>query len=425
MNNNQDFATMLETARRVLTGHEAGIESMHHDSVISFAHGDGLRPPPNAALRSASEQFLGQHWDNRVDVYQFQVARDKSRSSILAGQRHAYGTNFPEIAFGHGVTGLFNALGQTLRREVDCIVAAPGYYHAWVAWAKVLELEFIPLAAGTQCLPDPIELDRLLQGRRGLLLVANPSYCGQVIPRDLAVEMLEVCRKRRCFLVEDAIFARDVHSRLSYTAICANSRPEDSCILMDSGSKGLGISNARIGWALGQVPTIERLQRTLDATGPSFFAFSLILLEEMFTSGASWCARNRAELNRRRELILDRIDEMNAHSEDLKWIAPFQSGGSHSIVLRLERDEVRYLEPPPFFLTRHFLSKVKLALAPGTTHGLANCDVRLNYGSIGGAKIPWNELSVDAALEKSYQMVVEGLSRLEEGTHALKHALAR
>jgi aspartate/methionine/tyrosine aminotransferase len=152
---------------------------------------------------------------------------------------------------------------------------------------------------------DIARLESLCDARTRAIFVSSPGNpTGWTIDEAGMRALLEICRRRRIWLVVD-----EVYNRLTYDTPRAASpldlaTPDDPVFSINSFSKSWCMTGWRIGWIIGPAWTVDHLRKLsqYNTTGPATFIqwAGITAIEQ----GEPFIAEQRARLRRARDLVI-------------------------------------------------------------------------------------------------------------------------
>lgn len=198
----------------------------------------------------------------------FEIKIDDTNVSGHAGLREKlaswYHTTAGHILLSHGASQCnFLIAGAVLKEGGAAIVESPCYepqYRSVEVWAN--QIHDWPRRPENNYIPDPAELKRLLNDKIKLVCLTNlhnPSHTR--IPDELLDEIAKICSDSGVTLLIDEVFLpfieRD-HSKHAFS---------HGAISINSLDKPWGVSNLRVGWAVGDPAIIHSAYRLNNLLG--------------------------------------------------------------------------------------------------------------------------------------------------------------
>ncbi len=111
-----------------------------------------------------------------------------------------------------------------------------------------------------------LDLDRLTaaldDGVRALFIASPGNPTGWIMEPDEQQAVLELCRRRRVWLIADEVYARFTYDQPHAPSFLEWARPEDPLIVVNSFSKAWAMTGWRLGWLIhpaSLAPTFDRL----------------------------------------------------------------------------------------------------------------------------------------------------------------------
>ncbi|MDH4034586.1 MAG: aminotransferase class I/II-fold pyridoxal phosphate-dependent enzyme, partial [candidate division Zixibacteria bacterium] len=245
------------------------------EPVISMAAGEPFRTTPDEAVKVGSEALAtGRvHYspcrgepvliDAVVDYtrryYNTQI--DSSNVMITAGAKH----------------GLYNLLVSLVNPKEEVIVISP----YWVSYPEMVRLVHarpvtVQPADGTHT-PRLEDIESAVTPSTRAIIVNSPNNpSGVIYPPDLIGGLVELCQKKKIYLIMDDIYHRLVfHGAKAVPCFdFTDGMTDDSYIIVVNGvSKSYGMTGFRIGWSIANPQVSSALakvsgQNTTCLSGP-------------------------------------------------------------------------------------------------------------------------------------------------------------
>jgi aspartate/methionine/tyrosine aminotransferase len=196
-------------------------------------------------------------------------------------------------------------------------ISGPGDNVAYIApvWPNIVETVRIcgatPRPVALDATPDGgwrLELQKLFDScddrTRGIFVASPGNPTGWMMSRDELRAVLEFCRRRRIWLIIDAVY-----ERLTYDCDRAPSPldiagPEDPVISLNSFSKAWAMTGWRLGWVIAPAwvnLNLRKLNQYNTSGAATFVQWAGIAALEQ---GEPFIAETRARLHRARDLVI-------------------------------------------------------------------------------------------------------------------------
>lgn len=205
---------------------------------------------------------------------------------------------------------------------------------------------------GFQFRPDDVR--RLLTPDTRILMLNSPSNpAGTIMPADDMRQICEMCAENGTLVLSDEIYHGLVYEGVPN---CALEFLEDAC-LCDGFSKRYAMTGLRLGWIVAPsrfIPTLQRLQQNFHVCPNSVTQWAGLAA---LKNGAEDVARMRDEYNRRRKVIVPRLNELG-----LK-VAGNPVGAFYAIA------DARHLGTDSLALAYDILDTVGVGVTPGIDFG--------------------------------------------------------
>lgn len=190
-------------------------------------------------LRAAIADYMTRHFKQRID---------QRRVTVTAS----------------GMNAIMLALQMVLGPGQAMVTVTPVWPNAMAA-ARVMGGRVVPVGLESQ--PDGnfrLDLDSLADAidetTRAIFVASPGNPTGWVMERDQQEALLEICRKKRIWLIADEVYHRFIYDRPLAPSFMEFARPDDPIIFINSFSKNWAMT----GWRLGWMVTPEPLGETLD-----------------------------------------------------------------------------------------------------------------------------------------------------------------
>jgi aspartate aminotransferase len=373
---------------------------MFDEDVISFAHGDGLRPPASAVVVAGIDALLdGATFP--LERYNFLERHEPLEESIHSTLRDEgfSGESATHVCIDAGTSKLFVSYLMATAEVGDVVLTAPTFYHGLVGWCDLLRLELEVVSTlptdGFKLSYETLESAHFRAVKRcgrppRVLVVFNPTQCGAIYTAAELDEVAAYCDRFSVAVVEDNIFARtrfDLSRPIPHLA--ADRRLHDRVVSLDGCSKADGLANVRVGWAVGPQPLIDRMEAIKAATTVGMPYVALVMADAALRVGFDSRERDVAECARRSIALSVAIDELN------DWLGFDQREGlrvahvpeaGHSMLV--DANGLRSVGGPfaglenSVELAAFWLDRAAVAVSPLYSSALDGLECRLNFGSL-------------------------------------------
>lgn len=388
------FAFAQEARHRASQGHD----------VIAMEQGQLDFPTPSNVTK-ALESFIKAGNVHYTNVDGMPELKDAVREKFARENDLHFGLN--EITVGAGASQvLFNAFAVTLKNGGEVIIPKP-------AWT-VFELD-VEVCGGT-VVPVPTtmagsfkmtanQLEAVISPRTRWLILNSPSNpTGSVYTAAEMRDLAEVLRRfPHVWVISDDLYEHQVYDGVRFQNIL-NVAPDlrDRVLVVNGVAKTFGMTGWRIGFGAGPHALIDKMKWYQALATASPCQVSQVATIEALTGPRDYLASRRAELQRRRDLLVDGLNAIPGWSARRSGGAFYVYAGcdgvigaqtEHGTVLRNDLD-----------VCRHLLTQANVAAVPGAAFGLSPC-VRFSFGS-------------------SYERIGEAVSRIASATQMLQRMAA-
>lgn len=222
-----------------------------------YMAGSGMIPPKADVLSFKPEDY---EFDSLCNSY-----GDPRNMDWLADHYHCGGQNIMLAAGSSSANFLVYA--AVLGHGDKVIVETPGYPQffslASLTGAQVVKL---PRRFENRFLPDPAELDRLIDDHTRMLVLTNlhnPSMA--LMPADHLRQLVSICARRDVLVLVDEVYLDHlVPGDGDVTAWGMG----DNVIVTNSLTKVYGLSALRFGWAVAPARVVSRMLDLADVVDP-------------------------------------------------------------------------------------------------------------------------------------------------------------
>ena len=233
--------------------------------------GEGDQPTPSFICNAATQAMKDGH-----TFYTYKHGIPELREAIADYTRTLYGIDCPSDRVSvtcSGMSGIMMVLQAVVGTGGNVVVVTP-------VWPNIMSA--VQIAGGTlrtvqlDDLPDggfKLDLDRLAdaldENTRAIFIASPGNPTGWVMSRDEQHAVLELCRKRRIWMIADEVYARFIFDgagkgRAAAPSFLEISEPEDPLIVVNSFSKAWAMTGWRMGWLITPPSFIETLGRLIE-----------------------------------------------------------------------------------------------------------------------------------------------------------------
>lgn len=338
------------------------------EPVISMAAGEPFRITPAEAIKAGCEALA----TGRIHYTPGRGVRELIDAIIGYTQRY-YDREIDAanvIATAGAKQGLFNLLISLVNPNEEVILLSP----YWVSYPEIVKLvhgrPVIVNPPEQTFVPRLEDIERAISTATRAIVVNSPNNpSGAVYPPDLIGALVELCERKKIYLIMD-----DIYHRLVFNGVKAVScfdyakdlSDESPLIVINGVSKAYGMTGFRIGWVVANKNIIDALakvsgQNTTCLSGPLQLAAAAAL------NGPQDCVEGlRKDLLSNRDTMMTLLDGFNG----IKCVPPDGTFYCLPDFRAYEKDDVK--------LANFLLEKALVVTVPGCEFG-APGHLRLTY----------------------------------------------
>lgn len=282
-----------------------GVTFPDHRPLINVAQAAPIDPPPEALRRAVADAAL-----NRPEAHMYgpDLGLPELRAEIATvTSAHYNGTVTPDqVAITAGCNQAFCAAIATLAGAGDEVIVPTPWYFNHKMWLDMSGITTVPLATGTDLLPDPDRVASLITPRtKALVLVSPNNPAGVEYPAELLRTLHDLCRKNGIVVIVDETY-RDFDSRTGRPHdLFTDPDWSDNFIHLYSFSKAYRLTGHRVGAMIASAERLAEVEKFIDTV--------TICPNQLGQMAALWGMRNlgefvageRAELLIRRQAMID------------------------------------------------------------------------------------------------------------------------
>ncbi|MBT9244249.1 aminotransferase [Gemmobacter fulvus] len=300
------FPPPVMEARRWLSG----VVFTPERPLINVSQAAPVDSPPLGLRQALAEAALH---DPQAHLYGPVLGLPALREEIAAQWSAAYGGSIrdDQVAITQGCNQAFTAVMSTLAGAGDEVILPTPWYFNHKMWLDMQGVTTVPMATGSDLLPDPDKAASLITPRTRAIVLVSPNNPGGVeYPAELIGRFRDLCRGRGLALIVDETY-RDFDSRHGRDI---GGRPhdlftdpdwDDVLIQLYSFSKAYRLTGHRVGAIVAAAARLAEVEKFLDTVAicPSQLG-QIGALWGMQNLGA-WVAGERAEILARRAAMLN------------------------------------------------------------------------------------------------------------------------
>ncbi|MCE8419193.1 aminotransferase [Rhodovulum sulfidophilum] len=345
------FAPPVMQARRWLDG----VSFPADRPLLNVSQAAPMDPPPEALRRAIADAALN---DPGAHLYGPVLGLPELRAEIAAEWSRAYGGDIraERVAITQGCNQAFCAAIASIAAAGDEVILPTPWYFNHKMWLDMAGMRAVPLATGTNLLPEVQRAGALITPRtRAIVLVTPNNPTGLEYPAELVADFLALCRRHGLALILDETY-RDFDSRDGAPhQLFADPDWGDTLIHLYSFSKAYRLTGHRVGALIAGEAVVAEVEKFLDTVAicPNQLGQRAALwgLRHL----GAWKADERAEILARRDALSRNMSalpgwELMGAGAFFAWLRhPFDIG-SGTLARRLVAEAGVLLLPGGMFL---------------------------------------------------------------------------
>jgi len=306
-----------------------------------------------AAIQAIKEGFT--HYTPREGILELReaVARKLKRENKIEADPEN------EILITDGGLGAVFAAIQSLVNHGDEVLvfdpAWPRYFQEVLLVGGVPKRVFLEEEDGF--VPDVDEIKRYVTKKTKLIILNTPNNpTGAVVPKNVLEEIGDLAVERDLILLLDEVYERIVYEAKHFS-LATHSDLKDRIITVFSLSKTYAMTGWRIGYTVSHANIVEAMGSVGAYANPCRTSFAQKAAIAALDSPQDCVETMVKEYRKRRDLMVDRLKEMNGFSVT-------KPPGAFYLYPRLLLD----MKSPDF--TKQLIEKAKVAVMPGTAFSI-------------------------------------------------------
>ncbi|MGB7323187.1 MAG: aminotransferase [Albidovulum sp.] len=254
------FAPPVMEARRWLDG----VVFPADRPLINVSQAAPMEAPPLALRQAVAEAALN---DPAAHLYGPVLGLPELRAEVAAQWSTAYGGNIlaDEVAITQGCNQAFCTAMATLAASGDEIILPTPWYFNHKMWCDMQGVRAVPLATGTDLIPDAAEAARLITDKTRAIVLVSPNNPGGVeYPADVLRAFFNLAKSRNIALIVDETY-RDFDSREGAPHdLFADPDWRGTLIHLYSFSKAYRLTGHRVGALIANTSRMAECEKFLD-----------------------------------------------------------------------------------------------------------------------------------------------------------------
>lgn len=266
---------------------------------------------------------------------------------------------------------LFNIILAIIEEGDEVIIPVP-YWVSYPEMVKVAagKVKFFKPEAGNNFKITADGLKKAISAKTRLLILNSPSNpAGSVYTRDELEDIAKVCVENKIYVISDEIYEKLIYDNLSHTSIAGlNDKILDLTFTVNGVSKAYSMTGWRIGYFAGPQEIVNAVKNLQDHSTSNPCSISQKAALAALTASDEWTGNMRKELLKRRDYLIQRIDNI----PDLSYIRP---QGAFYLFCNISQTGLKSQD-----FSFALLNEERVALIPGDAFG---CDdyVRFSFAT--------------------------------------------
>jgi aminotransferase len=280
------------------------------DDVISLGIGEPDFTTPDPILEAGihSLQEGETHYTSNAGIYEL-------REAITKHLKKLYQVNYDpadEIVITVGVSeALYLAMNAILEPGQEVIIPTPCFvaYQAEVILAGGVPVE-LPSRVDENFQLRPEKLEEAITPQTKAIFIGYPNNpTGAVASREVLLELARIAQENDLVVISDEIYDRLVYG-VEHICFAALPGMKERTITLGGFSKNYAMTGWRVGYACAPANLLEGLLRIHQYTIMSAPTMAQVAALEAIQNGEEHVEEMRAEYNRRRELIVEGLNQL-------------------------------------------------------------------------------------------------------------------
>ncbi|MCM8781080.1 MAG: pyridoxal phosphate-dependent aminotransferase, partial [Candidatus Omnitrophica bacterium] len=205
---------------------------------------------------------------------------------------------------------IFNALLALIDQKDEVLIPSP----YWVSYPEMVRLcGGVPRLVETKVKNNfkitSEELIRYIGPDTKLLILNSPSNpCGSVYRQDELESIVEVCVKKRIFVISDEIYEKIIFDGLKHVSFASLSKDAYNLTITVNGvSKAYSMTGWRIGYLGGPQDIVEAISKIQDHSTSNPSSISQKAAEAALRATDDFIEMMRNEFQKRRDYVIERL----------------------------------------------------------------------------------------------------------------------
>ena len=338
---------------------------------LSLGQGVVYYPPPEAALRSATNSDLDQNYHVYGDVAGSAELRQAISSKLLQDNQVSVNDTQRIIVTAGSNMAFLNALLAITDAGDEVILLRPYYFNHEMA---VTMLDCMPVCIDCDEDYQPIldSLDAAISERTRAVVTVSPNNpTGAVYKESTLKAINQLCKDRGLYHISDEAYEYFTYDGTRHFSPASISGADEHTISLFSLSKAYGFASWRIGYML--IP--EHLKMAVTKVQDTNLICAARVSQDAalaaITEGRRYCDKKRESIESVRTTMLDAFADITDICQLTK------TSGAFYFLVRCQT------ELSALAVVQRLIEEHGIAVIPGETFGLnEDCYLRIAYGAL-------------------------------------------
>jgi len=292
---------------------------------------------------------------------------------------------------------LYNILQAICNPGDEVIVISP----YWVSYTEMIKLadakpSLVKTTAGNGFYPTPEQLNSAITPATKAIIINSPSNpTGAVYDKNTLKMIGEIACDNNIYIISDEIYEKLIYDgEVHYSIANLSKSIYERTITVNGVSKAYAMTGWRIGYGAGPEQIIKAVGRIQSHSTSGANSIAQRAALEALTGPQDEVEKMRAQFEKRRNLVVDKLDEI----ENVSYTKP---KGAFYVFLDVSANYGRTLNGKEINnsldMADYLITHAKVAVVPGKPFGYDDC-IRLSFAT--------------------------SMERIEEGLERIKKALA-
>ncbi|MEK6909728.1 MAG: pyridoxal phosphate-dependent aminotransferase [Candidatus Aenigmatarchaeota archaeon] len=281
-----------------------------HPEIISLGAGEPDFPAPPNVIKSAGK-FLERGYTHYSPLQGRHELREELAKKLKKENRIDANPEKIVITCGSKEAILLSILALVNPKE-EVVVPDPGY----IAYRPIVELidgvaKSLPLKEEDGFEIHPDILKKSITKKTKLIIINTPSNpTGTVLSKKVLEEIAGIATDKNLMIMSDEAYEKLIYDNSKHVSIGSLNGMGDRVITIQSFSKTYAMCGFRVGYAAANESLIKEMKEFKVCTTLSAPTFSQLAAVEALKNSNDYTKKMLKEYDRRREMIVKRLNEM-------------------------------------------------------------------------------------------------------------------